>query len=144
MSRRGSLQHLDNGGSPSLGREANGHHHNNHHQERTASIMRPAEDMRGSPLNQQRGIPLPGMVGPAGVRSLHGSPMHMNPMHGFVNPLGPGALGHPMSMSMPPGSVASVGVMAGMPMPPHSPNARQGRHCCYCLVSIYGCVDLYD
>ena len=111
MSQRNSLQHLDNG-SPSLGREP-GQLHHHQQQERTASIMRP------DPL---RGIPLPGMV-PAGVRSLHGSPLHVNPMHGFVNPLGPVALGHPL----PPGAVASVGVMAGMPMPQHSPNAMQGR-----------------
>ena len=107
-------------------------HHNHHYnsqQERTASIMRP--DMpqrehhhpRDQQQQQQRGIPLPGMVPPGGVRSLHGSPLHVNPAHGFVNPLGPGGLGHPMG-PMPPGAV-SVGVMAGMPLGQHSP--RQGR-----------------
>ncbi|KYN33271.1 Dystrophin, isoforms A/C/F/G/H [Trachymyrmex septentrionalis] len=62
---------------------------------------------------QTRGIPLPGMV-PS--RSIHASPMHGNPIHGFVNPLGPGGLVHPP----PPTHVA---VASGIS---HHPNVHQG------------------
>lgn len=109
MSRRGSLQHLDNG-----------HESVSSSPERQASFMRPSLLLAGEQQQSNRGIPLPGMVMP---RSLHASPMH-----GFVNPLGPSVFmqGSP---PMQPRDVASVGVMAGMPMHPHSPR-QQGEILC--------------
>jgi len=65
---------------------------------------------------QTRGIPLPGMV-PS--RSIHASPMHGNPIHGFVNPLGPGSLVHP-----PPPAAAHVTAASGISH--HPPSVHQG------------------
>ncbi|EFN72953.1 Dystrophin, isoforms A/C/F/G [Camponotus floridanus] len=63
---------------------------------------------------QTRGIPLPGMV-PS--RSIHASPMHGNPIHGFVNPLGPGSLVHPPPLTH---AAAASGISH------HPPNVHQG------------------
>ncbi|EFN88041.1 hypothetical protein EAI_16800 [Harpegnathos saltator] len=77
---------------------------------------------------QTRGIPLPGMVPPS--RSIHASPMHGNPIHGFINPLGPGGLVHP-----PPTSHAASGIShhpanvhqgAEKILPPSSPYSAHG------------------